>query len=227
MRPSGLSRPKKGTTKACVAPAVWSRASGRHHVGLPPLKVPRRARDSCALVRASVRPRTASHQLVYVYCLTSMPFCVRQKSIGHTKASRRQRRGAGEDPKQATGVVSSLEGSQTRRGAEAVPHAQRLKHRAATGNITSPMPTVLTVSSARKFPRRDAVQRASSVGQPERCLAATSIGRADGSSKKNGQRRPPSSRTACGEAAIARGFSGTSPCGGTHVVRSCDAKSKA
>jgi hypothetical protein len=27
-----------------------------------------------------------------------------------------------------------------------------------------------------------------------------------------------SSRTACGEAAIARGFSGTSPCGGTHVV---------
>ena len=137
------------------------------------------------------------------------------------RASRRKRRGAGEDPKQATGVASSLEGSQTRRGAEAVPHARRLKHRAATGNISSPMPTTLTVSSAREFPRRAFVQRASSVGQPERCLAAASIVRADGSSKKNGQTRPPSSRTACGEAAIARRFSGTSPCGGTQVA-GCD-----
>ena len=183
-----------------------------HDLGLPPLKVPRSARDSCALVRASARPRTASHQLVYVYCLTSMPFCGRQKRIGHTQASRRKRRGAGEDPKQATGVVSSLEGSQTRRGAEAVPHTRRLKHRAATGNIASPMPTTLTVSSAREFPRRAFVQRASNVGQPDRCLAAAGTVRADGSSKKNGQTRPPSSRTACGEAAIARGF-GTSPCG--------------
>ena len=80
-----------------------------------------------------------------------MPFCGRQKRIGHTQASRRKRRGAGEDPKQATGVASSLEGSQTRRGAEAVPHTRRLKHRAATGNISSPMPTTLTVSSARNF----------------------------------------------------------------------------
>ena len=147
-----------------------------------------------------MRPRTASHQLVYVYCLTSMPFCVRQKSIGHTKASRRQRRGAGEDPKQATGVVSSLEGSQTRRGAEAVPHAQRLKHRAAAGNIASLMTTTLTVSSAREFPRRAFVQRASSVGQPERYLAAASTVTALGQTvqaRKMGQTRPPSSRTAC------------------------------
>ena len=148
-----------------------------------------------------------------------MPFCGRYKRIHHTQASRRKRQGASEDPKQATGVVSSLEGSQTRRGAEAVPHARHLKHRAATGNIASPMPTTLTVSSAREFPRRAFVQRASSVGQPERYLAAASTVRADGSSKKNGQTRPPSSRTACGEAAIAPRFSGTSPCGGCHAVR--------
>jgi hypothetical protein len=141
-----------------------------------------------------------------------MPFCGRYKRIHHTQASRRKRQGAGEDPKQATGVVSSLEWSQTRRGAEAVPHARRLKHRAATGNIPSPMPTTLTVSSAREFRRRAFVQRASSVGQPERYLTAAGIGRADGSSKKRGQTRPRSSRIACGEAAIAPRFSDTLPC---------------
>ena len=112
------------------------------------------------------------------------PLLLYYENSSHTKASRRKRQGAGEDPKQATGVVSSLEGSQTRRGAEAVPHARRLKHRAATGNIASPMPTTLTVSSAREFPRRAFVQRASNVGQPDRCLAAAGTVRADGSTLK-------------------------------------------
>ena len=110
------------------------------------------------------------------------------------------------NPKQATGVVSSLEGSQARRCAEAAPHAQRLKHCAVSMNLVSSMPTTLTVSSAGTFPRRVVVQRESNVSQPGKRLAAAGAERAEGSSKKRDQTRPHTSRTACGEAAIAEGF---------------------
>ena len=110
------------------------------------------------------------------------------------------------NPKQATGVVSSLEGSQARRCAEAAPHAQRLKHCAVSMNLASSMPTTLTVSSAGTFPRRVVVQRESNVSQPGKRLAAAGAERAEGSSKKRDQTRPHTSRTACGEAAIAEGF---------------------
>ena len=184
----------------------------------PPWKYREGVADACALVATSAGPRTGSDQRVYVHCPTCISFTGRKKRTGRRQAAHRTRRGAEKNPKQATGVVSSLEGSQTRRCAEAAPHAQRLKHCAVSMNLAASMPTTLTVSSAGTFPRRVVVQRASNVSQPGKRLAAAGAGRAEGSSKKRDQTRPHTSRTACGEAAIARGFPGTSPCGGTHVV---------
>ena len=63
-----------------------------------------------------------------------------------------------------------------------------------------------SVSSAGTFPRRVVVQRESNVSQPGKRLAAAGAERAEGSSKKRDQTRPHTSRTACGEAAIAEGF---------------------